>query len=77
MNLFSVLQYLLFMLAIPALALAGLFAGQRRQPATLGTLPTAFSFGVLLVGTAVVVGGLSYFAALALGPIVEHFMMIE
>jgi K+-transporting ATPase ATPase A chain len=65
-----------FGLAIPALALAGLFARQRRRPVTLGTLPTdTFSFGVLLVGTAVVVGGLSYFAALALGPIVEHFMM--
>jgi K+-transporting ATPase ATPase A chain len=66
-----------FGLAIPALALAGLFAGQRRRPATLGTLPTdTFSFGVLLVGTALIVGGLSYFAVLALGPIVEHFMMI-
>jgi potassium-transporting ATPase potassium-binding subunit len=31
---------------------------------------------VLLVGTAIIVGGLSYFAALALGPVVEHFMMI-
>ncbi|HXU38791.1 MAG TPA: potassium-transporting ATPase subunit KdpA [Blastocatellia bacterium] len=65
-----------FGLAIPALALAGLFAAQRRRPMTLGTLPTdTFSFGVLLVGTAVIVGGLSYFAALALGPIVEHLMM--
>jgi potassium-transporting ATPase potassium-binding subunit len=66
-----------FALAIPALALAGLFAGQRRRPVTLGTLPTdTFSFGVLLVGTAIIVGALSYFAALALGPIVEHFTMI-
>lgn len=65
-----------FGLAIPALALAGLFARQRRRPMTLGTLPTdTLSFGVLVIGTAVVVGGLSYFAALALGPIVEHFMM--
>jgi K+-transporting ATPase A subunit len=56
--------------------LASLFARQRRRPATLGTLPTdTFSFGVLLVGTALIVGALSYFAALALGPIVEHFMM--
>lgn len=63
-------------LAIPALALAGLFAGQRCRPITLGTLPTdTFSFGVLLVGTAIIVGALSYFAALALGPIVEHFTM--
>lgn len=42
----------------------------------IGTLPTdTFSFGVLLIGTDAVVGGLSYFAALALGPIVEHFIM--
>lgn len=66
-----------FGLAIPALALAGLFASQRRRPVTLGTLPTdTFSFAVLLGGTAIIVGGLSYFAALALGPIVEQFMMI-
>jgi potassium-transporting ATPase potassium-binding subunit len=66
-----------FGLAIPALALAGLFAAQGRRPTTLGTLPTdTASFGILLVGTAIIVGGLSYFAALALGPIVEHFIMI-
>jgi K+-transporting ATPase ATPase A chain len=65
-----------FGLAITALALAGLFIRQRRRPATLGTLPTdTFSFGVLLVGTAIIVGGLSYFSTLALGPIVEHFIM--
>jgi K+-transporting ATPase ATPase A chain len=64
--------------AIPALALAGLFAAQRRRPVTAGTLPTdTLSFGVLLVGTAVIVGGLSYFAALALGPIIEHFILIS
>jgi len=65
-----------FGLAIPALALAGLFAKQRRRPVTAGTLPTdnaAFAF--LLIGTALIVGGLSYYAALALGPIVEHLMI--
>ena len=65
-----------FGLAIPALALAGHFARQGRRPATLGTLPTdSFGFGVLLVGTALIVGGLSYFPAVALGLIVEHFLM--
>jgi K+-transporting ATPase ATPase A chain len=65
-----------FALAIPALALAGLFAVQRRRPATVGTLPTdTFSFAVLLVGTALIVGGLSYYAALALGPLIEHLMI--
>ncbi len=65
-----------FGLAIPALALAALFAQQRRRPVTVGTLPTdTFSFAILVVGAAIIVGGLSYYAALALGPIVEHFKM--
>ncbi|MCM3902012.1 MAG: potassium-transporting ATPase subunit KdpA [Pyrinomonadaceae bacterium] len=65
-----------FGLAIPALALAGSFAMQKRTPASLGTLPAyTFTFGVLVVGTALIVGGLSYFPALALGPIIEHFLM--
>jgi K+-transporting ATPase ATPase A chain len=65
-----------FGLAIPALALAGMFAKQRRRPVTAGTLPTdTFSFAILLIGTAIIVGGLSYYAALGLGPIIEHLMM--
>jgi potassium-transporting ATPase potassium-binding subunit len=65
-----------FGLAIPALALAGSFALQKRRPTTLGTLPAyTFAFGALVVGTALIVGGLSYFPALALGPIVEHLLM--
>jgi K+-transporting ATPase ATPase A chain len=65
-----------FGLAIPALAIAGLFAEQGRRPVTSGTLRTdTFNFAVLLVGTVLVVGGLSYCAALALGPIVEHLIM--
>jgi K+-transporting ATPase ATPase A chain len=66
-----------FWLAIPALALAGLFAEQRRRPMTVGSLPTdTVSFAILIVAAAIIVGALSYFAALALGPIVEHFIMI-
>jgi potassium-transporting ATPase potassium-binding subunit len=65
-----------FGLAIPALALAGSFAEQKRRPVTLGTLPAyTFSFGVLVVGTALIVGGLSYFPALVLGPVIEHLLM--
>jgi K+-transporting ATPase ATPase A chain len=65
-----------FGLAIPALALAGSFAMQQRRPVTLGTLPAyTFTFGVLVVGTALIVGGLSYFPALALGAIIEHLLM--
>jgi potassium-transporting ATPase potassium-binding subunit len=65
-----------FGLAIPALALADSFAMQQGRPATLGTLPAyTFTFGLLVVGTALIVGGLSYFPALALGPIIEHLLM--
>lgn len=65
-----------FALAIPALALAGCFARQRRRPVTLGTLPAYTpAFGVLVVGTALIVVGLSYFPALTLGPIIEHLLM--
>jgi K+-transporting ATPase ATPase A chain len=63
-----------FGLAVPALALAGHFARQGRRPVTLGTVPThSPAFAVLLIATAMIVGGLSYFPALALGPIIEHF----
>jgi len=62
-----------FGLAIPALALAGRFAGQRRKPEGEGTIPTDTPmFAALVTGTAVIVGALSYLPALALGPIVEH-----
>ena len=65
-----------FGLAIPALALAGAFARQGRRPVTVGTLPTdSYGFGVLVVAAALVVGGLSYFPALALGPILEQLLM--
>jgi K+-transporting ATPase ATPase A chain len=65
-----------FGLAVPALALAGQFARQGRRPANIGTVPTdSPAFAVLLLATAVVVGGLSYFPALALGPIIEHLRL--
>jgi len=63
-------------LGIPALALAGLFAQQRRKPATGGALPTdTVLFGGLLIGIVLVVGALSYLPVLALGPFVEHLML--
>ncbi len=64
-----------FGLAIPALALAGRFARQGRRPVTTGTLPTdSFQFVGLVVATAVIVVGLGFFPALALGPLVERLM---
>jgi K+-transporting ATPase ATPase A chain len=48
---------------------------QGRRPVTLGTLPTdSLAFGLLLVATVLIVGGLSYFPVLALGPILEHLL---
>ncbi len=58
------------------LALARLLARQRRRAIVAGTLPTdTLTFEVLLIGTILILGGLSYFPALALGPIVEHLIM--
>jgi K+-transporting ATPase ATPase A chain len=67
-----------FLFIIPALAIAGSLAAKKLVPVTSGTLPTHGSlFVVLLVGTIVIVGALTYFPALSLGPIVEHFQMLN
>jgi K+-transporting ATPase ATPase A chain len=59
---------------IPVLAIAGSMAGKKVVPESLGTFPTNGSlFVVLLVGVIVIVGALTFFPALVLGPIVEHF----
>jgi K+-transporting ATPase ATPase A chain len=66
-----------YWLAIPALAIAGSLAAKKHVPAGAGTLPTHTPlFVVLLVSTVLVVGALTFFPALALGPIVEHLAMI-
>ncbi len=66
-----------FWLAIPTLAIAGSLAKKKLVPASPGTLPTHTPlFIVLLIGTVVLVGALTFFPALALGPIVEHLQMI-
>ncbi|MFM0162980.1 K+-transporting ATPase ATPase A chain [Burkholderia sp. GAS332] len=62
---------------IPVLAIAGSLAGKKRLAVTGGTLPTHGPlFVVLLLGTVLLVGALTYVPALALGPGVEHLMMI-
>jgi K+-transporting ATPase ATPase A chain len=67
-----------FLFIIPALAIAGSLAGKKLIPTTSGTLPTNGTlFVILLVGTVVIVGALTYFPALSLGPIVEHFQMLN
>jgi K+-transporting ATPase ATPase A chain len=61
-----------FGLVALALALAGRFAAQRRRPMSLGSLPSdTMTFGVLVLGTVVLVGALSFLPALALGPVME------
>jgi K+-transporting ATPase ATPase A chain len=65
-----------FGLAIPALALAGLFAQQTRKPVTEGTVPTDTPlFAVFTIATVLIVGALSYLPVLALGPLVEHLAL--
>jgi potassium-transporting ATPase potassium-binding subunit len=65
-----------FFVVVPVLALAGSLAGKRLVPASLGTLPTTGPLWVgLLLGVIVIVGGLSYLPALALGPIAEQMSM--
>jgi K+-transporting ATPase ATPase A chain len=62
---------------IPVLAIAGSLAAKKRLAVTGGTLPTHGPlFVVLLLGTVLLVGALTYVPALALGPGVEHLMMI-
>ncbi|PYQ54702.1 MAG: potassium-transporting ATPase subunit KdpA [Acidobacteria bacterium] len=64
-----------FWMILPALALAGSLAGKKVTPPGPGTLPTNGPlFVALLVGVIVIVGALTYFPALSLGPVVEHFV---
>jgi K+-transporting ATPase ATPase A chain len=62
-----------FLLIIPTLAIAGTLARKRPVPITAGTFPTNTPlFGGLVIGVTLIVAGLTFFPALALGPIVEH-----
>jgi len=65
-----------FLFLIPILAAAGSLAAKKKVPVTSGTFPTHGPLFVgLLVGTVLIVAALTYFPALSLGPIVEHFLM--
>src|SRR5476651_969260 len=65
-----------FLMIVPILALAGNQIGKKLVPATAGTLPVqGLTFVVLLVGTVVLVGALTFLPALAIGPVVEHYLM--
>jgi len=67
-----------FMMIVPIMAMAGSLAQKKLVPVGPGTFPvTGVTFVVLLIGTILLVGALNFLPALALGPIVEHFLMLQ
>jgi K+-transporting ATPase ATPase A chain len=65
-----------FLMIIPMLAIAGNLAGKKYVPPSLGTFPvTTPLFTALLIGVILIVGALTFFPALSLGPILEHLLM--
>ena len=65
-----------YWVALPALAIAGSMVRKRAVPASLGTLPTHTPlFVVVLIGTILLVGALTFIPSLALGPVVEQLML--
>jgi len=66
-----------FLMIIPMLAIAGNLAQKKCVPPSLGTFPvTTPLFTVLLIGVIIIVGALTFFPALSLGPILEHLLML-
>ncbi|GLK80078.1 potassium-transporting ATPase subunit KdpA [Methylopila turkensis] len=66
-----------YFMIIPVMAIAGALVAKKTAPASAGTFPTHGGLFVgLLVGVVIIVGGLTFFPALALGPIVEHLAML-
>ncbi len=62
---------------VPVMAIAGAVAAKKKAQPSAGTFPTESALFVgLLIGVILIVGGLQYFPAMALGPIVEHFLML-
>jgi potassium-transporting ATPase potassium-binding subunit len=65
-----------FFMIVPAMAIAGSLAAKKTHPPSAGTFPTTGGLFVgLVVGVILIIGGLTFFPALALGPIVEHLAM--
>ena len=65
-----------FFMIVPAMAMAGSLAGKKSIPPSAGTLPTTGGLFIgLVVGVILIIGGLTFFPALALGPVVEHLAM--
>jgi len=67
-----------FLMIIPIMALAGSLAQKKIAPASTGTFPVSGgTFIILLLGTVLLIGALNFLPALALGPIVEHFLTLQ
>jgi K+-transporting ATPase ATPase A chain len=67
-----------FLMIVPIMAMAGSFAQKKLVPASAGTFPVSgVTFVVLLIGTVLLIGALNFLPALTLGPIVEHFLMLQ
>ena len=67
-----------FLVIVPVMALAGNLAAKKRAPSSAGTFPVwGPMFTVVLVGTVLIVGALTFLPALALGPVVEHFLVVK
>ena len=65
-----------FFMIVPILAMAGNLAQKKLIPPSEGSLPVAgFTFMIMLIGTVLIVGALTFFPVLSLGPVVEHFLM--
>jgi len=67
-----------FLMIVPIMALAGSLVGKKVSPPSAGTFPVSGgTFLVLLLGTILLIGALNFLPALALGPIVEHFLTLK
>lgn len=67
-----------FAVIYPVLMIVGSLAGKKTTPVTAGTFPTdSYLFSILLTGIILIVGALTFFPSLALGPIAEHFLMLK
>ena len=67
-----------FLMIVPIMAMAGALAAKKISPASGGTFPVSGgTFVILLLGTVLLVGALNFLPCLALGPVVEHFLMLQ
>jgi K+-transporting ATPase ATPase A chain len=67
-----------FLMIVPIMAIAGSLVQKKQVPFSTGTFPVSgATFVVLLIGTVLLIGALNFLPALALGPIVEHFLTLQ